>query len=141
MAVQTEVGVLLTLCKAEFQQLNFDRIFGVLEDRGIFPKGITNVMKLKAAYEKCNVAMNFLQAQEDEVFKEFLAVVMAEDDPFFVTPSCEFLSMVQTFPGYEKTRGILDKDISQAQPPPVEVAPLSQFDELAQHPKSKLLIV
>jgi len=127
MMAKTEVGVLLELCKAELQQLNLDRIYSVLEERGFFPKGITNVMKLKATLEKCNVARSFLQVQEEKIFREFLAVVMAEDDALFMTPSREFLSMVQTFPGFENVRGILDKDISlassQVQPPPVEIVP------------------
>ena len=88
---------LLTISRAELQQLNFDRIFPELEEKGVLPKGFTNIMKPKAASEKSNVLKTVLQAKDDKEFRTFLEAVAAEDDERFIEPTKEFMAMVSSF--------------------------------------------
>ena len=88
---------ILTISRAELQQLNFDRIFPELEEKGVLPKGITKIMKSKTASEKSNVLKNFLQAKDDKEFLIFLEVVAAEVDDRFSEPTKEFMAMVSKF--------------------------------------------
>lgn len=92
---------ILTISRAELQQLNFDRIFPELEEKGVLPKGFSNVMKSKAASEKSNVLKNVLQAKGDKEFLTFLEAVAAEDDERFSKPTKEFMAMVSSFTEYE----------------------------------------
>lgn len=92
---------ILTISRAELQQLNFDRIFPELEEKDVLPKGVTAVMKLKTASDKSNVLKNALQIKSDKDFQMFLEVVANEDDESFVEPAVEFISMVGTFSEYE----------------------------------------
>ena len=92
---------ILTISRAELQQLNFERIFPKLEEKGILPKGFTSIMKSKTASEKSNVLKNVLQAKDDKEFLTFLEVVAAEDDDDFREPTMEFVAMVSNFPKYE----------------------------------------
>ena len=112
-------SAILTISRAELQQLNFDRIFPQLEEKGILPKGITAVMKSKTASEKSNVLKNALQVKDDKNFQTFLEVVAAEDDDRFSGPMTEFMDMVSQFSKYEdychsvkaKLSGLLCKGI------------------------------
>ena len=92
---------ILTISRAELQQLNFDRIFPLLEEKGVLPKGFTNVMKSKAASEKSNVLKTVLQAKDDKEFRTFLEAVADEDDEDFLEPTKEFMAMVGNFSEYE----------------------------------------
>ena len=92
---------LLTISRAELQQLNFDRIFRELEEKGVLLKGFTNIMKPKAASEKSNVLKTVLQAKDDKEFRTFLEAVAAEDDERFIEPTKEFMAMVSSFSEYE----------------------------------------
>ena len=94
-------SAILTISRAELQQLNFDRIFPQLEEKSVLPKGITTIMKLKSASEKSNVLKNALQVKDDKDFQTFLEVVAAEDDDGFLPPTAEFMAMVSEFPKYE----------------------------------------
>ena len=91
---------ILTISRAELQQLNFDRIFPELEEKGVLSKGISSIMKSKTASEKSNVLKNTLQAKKDEDFSTFLEVVAAEEDDNFSKPTAEFMNMVSNFPEY-----------------------------------------
>ena len=97
----SSVTYILTISRAELQQLNFDRIFPELEEKGVLPKGISTIMKSKAASEKSNILKNALQAKKDEDFLKFLEVVAAEEDDHFLKPTTEFMAMVSEFPEYE----------------------------------------
>ena len=92
---------ILTISRAELQQLNFDRIFPELEEKGVLPKGFTNIMKSKTASQKSNVLKNVLQAKDDKEFLTFLEAVAAEDDENFLEPTKEFMAMVSNFSKYE----------------------------------------
>ena len=92
---------ILTISRAELQQLNFDRIFPELEEKGVLPKGITTILKSKTASEKSNVLKNALQAKKDKDFSTFLEVVAAEEDDRFLKPTTEFMAMVSKFSEYE----------------------------------------
>ena len=96
----TSVTAILTISRAELQQLNFDRIFPKLEEKGVLPKGISAIMKSKTASEKSNVLKNALQSKKDEDFSTFLEVVVAEEDNNFLEPTTEFMAMVSNFPEY-----------------------------------------
>ncbi|XP_065887612.1 uncharacterized protein [Dysidea avara] len=122
MAEETEVGVVLELNTTEvlLQQLNFDRIFSELEEREILPEHFANAMKQRDANEKCIVIMTFLRSKGESTFRSFLEVVMAEEEPHFITPSRNFLSTVRQFPGYKEIPG-LDQDTCQVQLPCFEV--------------------
>ena len=91
---------ILTISRAELQQLNFDRIFPELEEKGVLPKGISSIMKSKTVSEKSNVLKNTLQSKKDEDFTTFLEVVAAEEDDNFSKPTREFMDMVSNFPEY-----------------------------------------
>ena len=94
-------SAILTISRAELQQLNFDRIFPQLEEKGVLPKGITAIMKPKTASEKSNVLKNVLQVKDDKDFQTFLEVVADEDNHHFLEPMQEFVAMVSQFPKYE----------------------------------------
>ena len=94
-------AAILTISRAELQQLNFDRIFPKLEENGVLTKGVTNVLRSKSASEKSNVLKNVLQAKDEKNFQLFLEIVMTEDDDNFFEPTSEFLAMVSNFPKYE----------------------------------------
>ena len=97
----TSISAILTISRAELQQLNFDRILPQLEEKSVLPKGITAIMKLKTASEKSSVLKNFLQVKDDKVFQTFLEVVAAEDDDGFLSPTAEFMAMISESPKYE----------------------------------------
>ena len=91
---------ILTISRAELQQLNFDQIFPELEEKGVLPKGISAIMKSKTASEKSNVLKNSLQAKKDKHFSMFLEVITAEEGDHFLEPMTEFMDMVSNFPEY-----------------------------------------
>ena len=90
------IRAILTIGLAEFQQLNFDRIFPNLEENGVLDKEVVNVMKSRATSEKSSVLKAILEATEDENdFETFLKVVANEDkNSSFYKPTKEFLDMV-----------------------------------------------
>ena len=94
-------SAILTISRAELQQLNFARIFPELEEKGVLPKGFTAIMKSKTASEKSNVLKNVLQVKADKDFQTFLEAVSDEDDDLFLEPTTEFMAMVSDFPGFE----------------------------------------
>ena len=87
---------ILTISRAELQQLNFDRIFPELEEKGVLPKGFTNIMKPKAASEKSNVLKTVLQAKDDKEFRTFLEAVADEDDEHFLEPTLVIFPSMKT---------------------------------------------
>ena len=92
---------ILWISRAELQQLNFDRIFPQLEEKGVLPKGITAIMKLKTASEKSNVLKKALEKKDDKDFRTFLGVVADEDDDRFLKPMTEFMAMISQYPKYK----------------------------------------
>lgn len=95
-----DVSRILKLSRAEFQQLNFDRLLSELEQKDVLPKGVANVLKRKSASEKSNVLIGVLQSRDPKDFKTFLEVVSSEHDTKFIEATEDFLTMVGIYPGY-----------------------------------------
>ena len=93
---EPKICTILTISLAEFQQLNFDRIFPNLAENGLLDKEVVNVMKSRTASEKSSVLKAILEAKDEKDFQTFLKIVADEDEnSSFYKPTEEFLAMVK----------------------------------------------